>query len=80
MAAVVSPDHWVICTAPKGTIVFADTHGYHKGGFTTERDRVLYTCMFTSQASQSEDFFIRPATASITSNSEAAFALAARKQ
>jgi len=29
--------------------VFADTRGYHKGGLTTERDRILYTCLFTSQ-------------------------------
>jgi hypothetical protein len=80
MAAVVSPDQWVTCTGPKGTIVFADTHGYHKGGFTIERDRVLYTCMFTSRASQSKDFFIRPPTLSSTPSSEMAFALAARKQ
>lgn len=48
MAAVVPCDQWVTCTGPRGTIVFADTKGYHKGGLSKERDRVLYTCMFTS--------------------------------
>jgi Phytanoyl-CoA dioxygenase (PhyH) len=48
MAAVVPRDEWVTCTGPRGTIVFADTRGYHKGGLSKERDRVLYTCMFTS--------------------------------
>jgi hypothetical protein len=48
MAAVVPCDNWVTCTGPRGTIVFADTRGYHKGGLSRERDRVLYVCMFTS--------------------------------
>ena len=48
MAAVVPCDHWVTCTGPRGTIVFADTTGYHKGGLSRERDRVLYACGFTS--------------------------------
>lgn len=46
MAAVVPRDQWVTCTGPRGTIVFADTKGYHKGGLVKQRDRVLYTCMF----------------------------------
>jgi hypothetical protein len=48
MAAVVPCDHWVTCTGRRGTIVFADTKGYHKGGLSRERDRVLYACGFTS--------------------------------
>jgi hypothetical protein len=48
MAAVVPRDDWVTCTGQRGTIVFADTRGYHKGGLSKERDRVLYSCMFTS--------------------------------
>ena len=76
MAAVVSPEDWVVCTGPKSTIVLADTQGYHKGGLATERDRVLYTCMFTSQASQSEDGFTRPGTLSLRGDREAAYALA----
>jgi len=54
MAEAVSPEHWKKCTGPRGTIIFADTRGYHKGGLARSRDRIMYTCMFTSPASQSE--------------------------
>ncbi len=33
---------------PIGTLVFADTHGYHKGGHVREGERLLFTFMFTS--------------------------------
>lgn len=61
MAEVVPADRWRQCTGPKGTIVFADTRGYHKGGMAREHDRIMYTCMFTSRASQSKELF-RPAS------------------
>lgn len=57
MAAVVPREKWVKGTGQAGTIVFADTHGYHKGGFARERDRIMFTCMFTSPASQSKELF-----------------------
>ncbi len=47
MAEVVPPVRWVKGVGPKGTIVFADTRGYHKGGLARERERIVYTCMFT---------------------------------
>ena len=50
MAEVVPADQWVTCLGPRGTIVFADTRGYHKGGLARERDRILYVCEFLSQA------------------------------
>ena len=33
MAEVVPPEQWIKCTGSKGTIVFADTRGYHKGAW-----------------------------------------------
>jgi hypothetical protein len=50
MSAVVPQHQWVTCTGPAGTIVFADTRGYHKGGLARVRDRVVYTCEFNSTA------------------------------
>jgi len=50
MAAVVPKDRWVIGTGPKGTAILVDTWGYHKGGLVRAKDRIVYTCMFTSQA------------------------------
>ncbi|MGI8402100.1 MAG: phytanoyl-CoA dioxygenase family protein [Gemmatimonadaceae bacterium] len=59
MAAVVPRDQWKIANGPAGTIIFADTNGYHRGGLARTSDRVMYTCMYTSKASESEEFFIR---------------------
>jgi hypothetical protein len=57
MARAVPREKWIKCTGPVGTIVFADTHGFHKGGLARERDRLMYICMFTSGASQSVELF-----------------------
>lgn len=54
MAAVVPANNWVRAIGKKGTIVFADTRGYHKGGEARTDDRLMYTCMFTSPASESK--------------------------
>jgi hypothetical protein len=76
MQEAVPKQQWLSCVGPKGTIVFADTHGYHKGGLARERDRLMYTCMFTSPASQSEEFFRRTSPFARPTNKELAFALA----
>jgi len=62
MAKVVAAERWIRVIGSRGTIVFADTHGYHKGGHATGRDRILYNCMFTSPASESKEWFIRPSS------------------
>ena len=54
MAAVIPRESWFKAIGKKGTIVFADTRGYHKGGEARTDDRLMYTCMFTSPASQSK--------------------------
>ena len=59
MAAVVPENRWKVATGSAGTIVFADTHGYHRGGLARTSDRVMYTCMYTSRASESAEFFVR---------------------
>src|SRR5262249_40807299 len=61
MAEVIPPERWVSGVGQKGTIVFADTRGYHKGGLARTEDRIMYTCMFTSPASESREFFQRTA-------------------
>ena len=76
MAKVVPAEDWVSCLGPRGTIVFADTRGYHKGGLARESDRVMYTCMFTSPASESEEFLKRTAAMDSAVSRERAFALA----
>jgi len=50
MARLVPRDEWVVATGEAGTVVLADTCGYHKGGKPTEGVRVLWTAQFTSGA------------------------------
>jgi hypothetical protein len=38
-------------TGPKGTVVFCNTSGFHRGGFATARPRVLATATYSSPAS-----------------------------
>lgn len=54
MSKVVSENEWVRATGRKGTLIFADTRGFHKGGEARDKDRLMYTCMYTSPASQSK--------------------------
>ncbi|MGH9947778.1 MAG: phytanoyl-CoA dioxygenase family protein [Pyrinomonadaceae bacterium] len=60
MNAVFPKDRWVTGVGKKGTIVFADTRGFHKGGEARTKDRLMYTCMFTSPASQSKRLITFP--------------------
>ncbi len=63
MGRVVPADKWIKADGPKGTIVFADTHGYHKGGEARTAERLLYNCMYTSPASESRELMIRAQSA-----------------
>jgi len=60
MAAVVPAEKWTRAVAPRGTIIFADTAGFHKGGYCTSKDRLMYVGMFTSPSSESTELFDRP--------------------
>jgi len=44
-------EHAVTFTAPKGTIIFCNTAGFHRGGFSTGKPRVLATFTWDSPAS-----------------------------
>ena len=61
MAKVYPREKWKLGTGKKGTIIFADTRGYHKGGEARTRDRLMFTCMYTSPASQSRNLLRFPA-------------------
>lgn len=61
MSAVIPRERWITATGRKGTVVFADTRGYHKGGEARDSNRLMYTCMFTSPASDSKRLLDYPA-------------------
>ena len=77
MAEVIPPERWIRCVGAKGTIIFADTRGYHKGGLARERDRIMYTCMFASPLAP--ELFERPDGISLPLDKEQALALTATK-
>lgn len=60
MNAVYPKEKWIKAIGKKGTIIFADTRGYHKGGEARTNDRLIYTCMYTSQASESKKLITYP--------------------
>jgi phytanoyl-CoA dioxygenase PhyH len=75
MAEAVPTEKWIKGVGSKGTIIFADTRGYHKGGLARERDRIMYTCLFTSPASQSQDFLERTQNITLPHDKAQAFAI-----
>jgi hypothetical protein len=63
MAALVPPDRWLTAFGARGTIVFADTRGYHKGGWSRSVERVVYVCEFLSSRAHglsTRDFHLNP--------------------
>jgi Phytanoyl-CoA dioxygenase (PhyH) len=72
---VVPKNQWITAIGPKGTIVFADTRGYHKGGLAVKRERILYTCMFTSNASSYPEVFKREDALPMYTDRSVAFAI-----
>ncbi len=60
MSAIVPKEKWFKATGKKGTIIFADTRGFHKGGEAKTDDRLMFTAMFTSPASESKRLLTFP--------------------
>lgn len=75
MEAVVPRDKWIRAIGPKGTLIFVDTRGYHKGGWARRGDRIVYNCLFTSQATVRGEFFSRESTMPMCTDRSTAFAL-----
>jgi hypothetical protein len=66
MSAAVPTENWIKGVGKKGTIIFADTRGFHKGGEARTSDRLMYTCMYTSPASDSKRLLKVPSGLSLT--------------
>ncbi|HTY73066.1 MAG TPA: phytanoyl-CoA dioxygenase family protein [Actinomycetes bacterium] len=43
-------DRMRVCTGKAGSVVFADTVGYHKGGWVQEKGRLLFHVLYSSRA------------------------------
>lgn len=81
MAEVVPEDRWVKAVGPAGTIIFADTRGYHCGGRARGRDRIMYIGMFASSASakRADGFIECDGSTSAALDKEQTFALRAAR-
>lgn len=60
MSAVFPKKNWRVCSGVKGSVIFADTRGFHKGGEARTGDRLMFTCMYTSPASESRTLMRHP--------------------
>jgi hypothetical protein len=52
MAQAVPPTQWATCTGPPGTLVIADTNGYHKGGLARTAPRLLLHALYASSSAR----------------------------
>lgn len=59
VSKVVPRHEWVTARGPAGTVVFADTRGLHCGGLSRDKERLLFTLMYTSRDSQVQEWFTR---------------------
>lgn len=75
MNAIVPREKWLKAIGQRGSIIFADTRGCHKGGLARVKDRILYTCLFTSPTSQVSELFERPEHLLLPTNKAQALAL-----
>ena len=65
-----------LCLAPQGTVIFCDTSGLHRGGYSTTMERTMFLPAFCSRASVNSINFERPLASALAEYSEAArFAL-----
>ena len=69
MSRVVPKHRWVQCLGRSGTVVFADTRGFHRGGLVERGERLLFTCMFTSPSCQ-RNYFQYPSDRQASSATE----------
>lgn len=77
MARVVPRTAWVSAAGSEGTIVFANTRGYHRGGRARSCERLLYYCHFTSQASLTSVALTGPSRTDAGRDRGVAYALSA---
>lgn len=58
--AAIPPEDVTLFTGKAGTIVFADTAGLHRGGYATEKERIMFTAGFCSASSVWPFRFVYP--------------------
>jgi hypothetical protein len=49
---VIPQSDMISCTGKAGTVIFCDTSGLHRGGYATEKERIMFTAGYITDASQ----------------------------
>ncbi len=57
---IVGKENIISATGPTGTIIFCDTTGLHKGGYSTDKSRMMSTFFYVSPASLQKARFAFP--------------------
>ena len=47
-------------TGRKGTIIFCDTTGLHRGGYATKKDRIMFTAFYSAPSYKNRPWYTRP--------------------
>jgi len=55
--AVVPKEDILVCTGKAGTVIFADTSGFHKGGYATAKERIMFMAGYITKASPRGVFY-----------------------
>lgn len=58
--AAIDPADMKVMTAPKGTLIFCDTTGIHRGGYATESPRLMYTGFFSAPSYVDPNWYTIP--------------------
>ena len=56
----VSPEYIIPALGASGTIIFCDTLGLHRGGYSTTKERIMFTALFESPAGLGAPKFTYP--------------------
>lgn len=60
LETIVPKNEIKVCTGRRGTIIFCDTTGLHRGGYAAERERIMFTAGYYSPASPFAPLIRRP--------------------
>ena len=63
----ISDDEIVTGFGEAGTVIFADTSGLHRGGFSTENERIMYAGIYVSDASLFGKRYVLPENLNLAS-------------
>jgi hypothetical protein len=50
--AIIPPSEWIHCIGTRGTMIFCDTTGFHRGGYATKGSRLFSTWTYLTPASR----------------------------